>query len=69
MVNFRAGIGKNLFCGAFILLTTASYLHSGFVIDIDFQHIALIQLLQGIEKGAWITPPPPFMNLFPATAE
>lgn len=48
MVNFHAGIGKNLFCGAFILLSTAPYLHSDFVIDIDFQHIALIQLLQGL---------------------
>ncbi|WP_196061376.1 MULTISPECIES: hypothetical protein [unclassified Serratia (in: enterobacteria)] len=48
MVNFHAGIGKNLFCGTFILLSTAPYLHSDFVIDIDFQHIALIQLFTGV---------------------
>lgn len=45
-----------LVCGAFILLATASYLRSGFVIEIDFQHIALIQLLQGLGLALFIMP-------------
>ncbi len=40
-----------LVCGAFILLATASYLRSGFVIDIDFQHIALNPTAAGTRAG------------------
>lgn len=41
---------------AFVLLAFSSFLRSGFVIDIDFQHIALIQLLQGLGLALFIMP-------------
>ncbi|WP_368764500.1 DHA2 family efflux MFS transporter permease subunit [Klebsiella quasipneumoniae] len=45
-----------LVCGAFILLASASFLRAGFVVDIDFQCIALIQLLQGLGLALFIMP-------------
>lgn len=45
-----------LVCGAFILLASASFLRAGFVVGIDFQRIALIQLLQGLGLALFIMP-------------
>lgn len=45
-----------LVCGAFILLAMASFLRSGFVLEVDFQHIALLQLLQGLGLALFIMP-------------
>ena len=45
-----------LVCGAFVLLASASFLRAGFVVEIDFQYIALIQLLQGLGLALFIMP-------------
>ena len=45
-----------LVCGAFIVLAGASFLRAGFVVGIDFRHIALIQLLQGFGLALFIMP-------------
>ena len=45
-----------LVCCAFAILGTSSFLRAGFVPDIDFTHIALIQLLQGLGLALFIMP-------------
>ena len=45
-----------LVCGAFLLLAAASFLRSGFVLDIDVGHIAFVQLLQGLGLALFIMP-------------
>jgi MFS transporter, DHA2 family, multidrug resistance protein len=41
---------------AFAILASTSFLRSGFVVQIDVQHIAMIQLLQGLGLALFIMP-------------
>ncbi|GAA4218978.1 DHA2 family efflux MFS transporter permease subunit [Sphingomonas endophytica] len=45
-----------LVCTAFAILATTSFLRSGFVVQIDLQHIATLQLLQGLGLALFIMP-------------
>lgn len=45
-----------LVCAAFAILATTSFLRSGFVVEIDVRHIAMIQLLQGLGLALFIMP-------------
>ncbi|WP_133646408.1 DHA2 family efflux MFS transporter permease subunit [Paraburkholderia flava] len=45
-----------LVCCAFAILGSASFLRAQFLLDVDFQHIAMIQLLQGLGLALFIMP-------------
>ncbi|ASL41997.1 Multidrug export protein EmrB [Burkholderia sp. AD24] len=47
---------RMLVCMAFGILGCASFLRSQFFLDVDFEHIAMIQLLQGLGLALFIMP-------------
>ena len=42
--------------GAFIVMAATSFLRSGFNLDVDFHHVALIQLMQGLGVALFFMP-------------
>ena len=47
---------RYLASGAFIVMSTTSFLRSGFNLDVDFNHVAWIQLMQGLGVALFFMP-------------